>query len=336
MTALNVGVFGQSFAIALASNPAWSVFVSEMAAAGYTVQLTTYASDGSSALKENAPAEFTDRWWWYPAGANETAKTGPQLAAAKALIAAATNKPQIILWMQGPGDSAAVDDAEAARYRDAVLQIIWRLKLASANNNSQAAGLIPTLTDRIGRRLLTGSSAPDVQVIREAQSAVDAGSPSVHYLCDIWDLPLLGEDPLGRWPSNSHLTPVGNAMLGWRAAHRVLQHLGQPNLAGPAVSAITRIDSQTFDVTFSVASALTLQQPSSISELAVRDGSTVYDATALSVSWTGATTARISASAAIPTGAKLLYPYGYLNTIGSGVIRDSCGTVARSFAETLP
>jgi len=336
-TAITIGIFGQSFALALTQEPALSVFKSEIKTAGgySSVDIVSHVSDGSAALFENAPSAYPNRYWWNPAGANETAKIGPELATAKSVIIASSNKPEIILWLQGEGDSSGSlpDAAEIARFKDATTQVIWRLKLAS---NPGDPSSIPTLTHRIGRRI-NSNGAPGVQAIREAQIAVDASSPTLHFLCDNWDLALMGDDPLGRWPNNSHMTPVGNAILGWRAAHRVLQQIGKPHLAGPVLSSVARVAVNTFDLTFSVSSPLALDLPSSVPHMAIRDGASLYEQDDLTFTWLGATTLRVVAPASVPGGALLLYPEGSLHDIDrSGLIKDSAGTIVRSFAHSLP
>lgn len=329
MTRLCIGIFGQSFVAPLVdpSQAAHEIFRRELVGGGFIPKLVSHYSGGSSALRENAPSGYPDRYWW-----DLDARTpGPQLIAALEKINAAPEKPDLILWLQGPADANIVWADLFNRYRLATANILYRLRLASAGNNAVEAKAIHTFTDRIGRR--KQGTFPAIQVIREAQLTLAAQNPlTFHHLCDTWDLEQLGDDPMGRFGLNIHLSDRGYCDMAWRAAQSVLAHLGRPAYPGPRVKGITRVDAGAFDLAFETTPSLTLERLAPLVGLAVRDGASIHEGTALAHSWQEDGRLRVEAPAPIPGGAHVLYPYGDMGTADPDhALRDSAGTVVNTF-----
>jgi hypothetical protein len=64
MTAINVGIFGQSIAEALSGQDALGAFKTELAREGYTPNIVFAAWGGSSALKAHVRTDQPTWYWW--------------------------------------------------------------------------------------------------------------------------------------------------------------------------------------------------------------------------------------------------------------------------------
>jgi hypothetical protein len=329
---LCVGFFGQSFIPSLAdpTRPGHYVLKREYLRAGLSFTHVWHASDGSAILRENAPPHATDRWWWDL----EKALPGPQLTHTLAKINAAPIKPTLIVWAQGEGDSSSPNPENRTRHRLATAQVIWRLKLACAGNNSTAASAIPTFTHRIGRRINT-NPARGVQIIRDAQIDLDNQSPTVRFLADTWDLELLGDDPLGRYPSNSHMTELGDCVWSWRVAQTLLAHLNRPALVGPRLAGINRVSESAVDVTFAVHPSLALAHVPTIEAFAIRSAAGVAEKMDLTFEWVSPLTVRVISPFNL-NGSEILHPFGQLHNVNRGhILRDTMGTVVNTFRSAI-
>lgn len=317
-TPVNVGIFGQSHAQALAGQDAMGVFKAELAREGYTVNLTYAAWGGSSALKAHARTDQPTWYWWD----ENTMTPGPLLTSALATINAASTKPQIILWLQGEQDTSPTFDG--AVYSLAVKNIIWKMKQASNVADPMA---VASRAEIIGRR---GNPDAYVQAVREAQLSTISTS-SVGFMLDKYDLPLLNEDPLYRFGNDYHFMSFGNGELGFRAAQCVLDWLGEQAVLPPRATVFTRLSSTQVKVAFFWQG--TMHKPTMPDHFAIRDGSTVH--TNLTYAWSDNDLV-ITSPAALGSNATLLYPYGGVNVLNrAGLITDSIGTPLMSFSATF-
>lgn len=343
-TQVNVGLFGQSLAEYLNHASAQGVFAYELERNGYASVQTYAAWGGSSMLKVNAPVAHPT-WYWWDEDANAP---GPILVSAVATIQASANKPEVILWLQGEGD--AIHSTSTGEYVDAAIKVFAALKTACGGNP-------PVYIDILERRPEQSPPAyaqtPEdadrwAQNIREAQLELIA-SGVARFGVDKYDIPLMKDDPLGRWPENYHPPAFGDGILGYRAAQAVLHYLGLPNVPYPTAS-VARASANSLTVTVTAGSPLIY--PENPEYFAIRpsldamtasiddmteslDASPVWRREDLSFSRSG-NVLTITCVHDIPDGAAVLFPYGAMAEFDpSAIVRDKWGTPLRSFAATV-
>jgi hypothetical protein len=313
-TNITVGVFGQSFAVALLQGGPEAVMKDEFARNGCNLTLDGYAYGGSAASKVNNP----NAYWYDP----DTGANGPCLNSALSRIAAMSVKPAKVIWAQGEGESTN-PNIDVAQYNSVTSIIIAKLKAACNPAYPTSTGCIHHI---IGRRI-SSAPWPGVQKVKEAQ----LGFTFSTYGFDTYDLPLLGDDPLNASEvNNSHMDPKGYAIMGYRASQRLLQSLSKPYRMPPNVGTIS---ADGYSVTIQITAQTEFLKPACPAHFAIRDGSTILEE--FTASWAGNT---LTLTSAVPfsSGANLLYPYGSLNTINrAALIYDACGAPLRSFAATL-
>lgn len=324
MPAANIGLFGQSFAQTLYTAPeAKNAFLAEFSRADYTVNFTYYAVGGTSALKENAPPTLPTGYWWD----YDLDQPGPMLTNAVAAINASPNKPNRIIWAQGEADSAFAN-VSPYRFQCATHSILTALRIACIPTNPNGVGVF---LHRIGRRIFD-TPWPGVQVVREAQVALDDADPAV-FGFDTYDLTLNGDDP--RYPGNagdSHMDSLGNTDMGFRAAQRILLSLAKPGRTAPNISLIERLSPTKIRLAF--ACYTTIIKPARPSHMVIRAGGSLLSD--LEFAWVG-DQLEITAPAGIPNGSKLLTPYGDLNVIDRvNLIRDVYRQPLQSTALIIP
>lgn len=325
MPTFTLGIFGQSFAKMLTEGPGLAALTNEFDRAGYDLNIVSHTADGSAAIQENA-IPSTNYWWHY---ANNAA--GPQMTSALAVIAAAPVKPTAFIWAQGQQDSYSTDPTSFPRFQYATYSRIFpTLKSACNPTYPNSVGIV---TDIIGRRIIPGS-VPGIQSVREAQIANIAAGYCV-FGFDTFDLPLLGEDPLTTSEEdNSHPDTRGAALMGFRAAQRILYSLLKPYRMPPAIGTLSRNGNAV--VVPIVPFGASFSHPSSPSHWAIRDATGVLQGGDLSFSWSG-DTLTITPSRTLDSGARLLYPYGELSTLDrAGLIYDTVGNPLRSVSALIP
>lgn len=322
MTKIMLGIFGQSFAYPIAVGAGWSVIRSEMALVNYDVERVRFISDGSAALKENAPPTDPARYWWD----FDLNKPGPMLSDAVRRINEAPVKPTILLWIQGEADAVRAGEENTKRYKAATRHIIGALQTAV---NPTAPGTVPVFMHVVGRCSAEGCG-PALQEIREAQLDL-IETTGVRFLADVYDLEIKHEDVLGRFSGNRHLTPRAEAEFGFRAAQSLLSYLGEPNISPPEIVRAKRegnhvvLDIRQFP-------SVRLKRPRFLASIAVRSGQRLLCEGQGCVIWWS----NRSNSFRIPVGARgaieVLSPFRSPNTLDrDGLISDSAGNVLRSF-----
>jgi hypothetical protein len=318
-----VGVFGQSFAQALLGPVACAVMKAEYLRAGHVLNLVGYAMGGSSILKADAPATHQTYYWWD----EDTNSAGPQLTAAISYINGLATKPNRFIWLQGEADSV-VTSPDPTLFKSGTTSVISALKTA--------CGTTPGVSMHVIGRRLSSSAVPGVQMIREAQLELVAAGTYV-YGCDTFDLPLFGDDPIySTDTSNSHMNTRGDALLGYRAAQRLLQSILSTPRMPPAISTLSRSGD---DVVIPIVAGWaggTFTHPVAPSHWAIRDATGVLTGTDLGFAWAG-DTLTITPSRSLAASPRLLYPYGDLNTIDRvGLIYDTSGNPLRSLSAAIP
>ncbi len=307
--ALCIGIFGQSFATGLATAAAVDVMKRELALSGYAGVTTMTYTAGNTRVAE----------WWD--GVN--GKLGVHGQAAIDLIRAATVKPTHILWLQGEADAYSPNEAQ---FRADTGNILYRLRNVSKSTDPAS---VPVVSHVVGRFVPTAQ--PGNQVIRSAQHKMardNTGVRAINRLIDCFDLDILHDDPINRKPNDRHLTPLGYAALGYRAAHGILAASAKPS-ALPNIAA-SAAKSGTHDVTISVVGSFAA--PLSPELFGLSQGGVV----SAPVSITAATNS-LTATFAYPVNAgdTLIYPYGQmLNLNRAAIVRDQRGRSLPSF--TLP
>ncbi len=322
-----LGLFGQSFSEALFADPARKTFIKELNDAGYPVTVIFHGIGGSAALKENTPAGYPDRYWWDL----DKNKPGPQLETAIRILNESIKKPTIIMWLQGEADSIASGDS--VRYYNSTLQIIWKLKQAA---NPSDPNSISSYMHVIGRRLSNASDLPKIQMIRSAQLNI-IDRTSLNFLVDIWDLSLLGENPL--YTGNSHMDSIGNTILGWRAAQVILNKIGYGSEPPSSLQTMYNIDGEKVRLIFYVQPKKVgtnfLTNPAQPSHIAVSTGSTTYKTENLRFNWVANNVLEIILPVKASNPITVMYPYGAISQIDrANIIKDQNGTVIQSFSIT--
>lgn len=326
LTPLTVGVFGQSFGQVIGGDIGTvgvGALKDELARAGYAATVVSHCRGGSAVLKENAPGANPDYYWW-DADLNAA---GPALTGALATIAAAPSKPTHFILQLGEGDSVASSSPlDKARWISGYANIIWKLKQACNAANPQSVFVTMHM---IGRCVW---HCPRVQEVREAQLECDA-QYSQFFGFDTYDLSLLCDDPLVPGEvGNRHPDILGNGVMGWRAAQRILQALGKPYRMPPIAGVAERKGNVIY---LPITAQTVLAKPDKPSHFAIRDGATVWHSAGCDFSWEG-NTLIISPAATIGANATLLYPYGELSHIDrEGLIRDAHGSPLQTFAKVF-
>ncbi len=327
MTALNLLIAGQSFAGFLVTDPVAKAALKE-AFNRFDLDLTVYSStyDGSSILKANAPAAHPTWYWWN----EDTDSAGPLLTSTMAYIGTipVASRPRRVLWLQGEGDSVR-PNPDPDLFKAGTTSVLNAIKAALGVN----AGFF---AQPAGRRIASGP-VPGVQIIREAQLDLIAAGLYV-YACDFYDLVYLGDDVMIAGDSgNSHPISPARAVMGWRAAQRILQsQLVATHRMPPQVGTITRSGNDILVPISSGWSTGSVVKPASPAHLAIRDIAGVIESSDLSFAWSG-NTLRITPPRAFDAG-HFLAPYGEMIAIDrANLIRDALyGTPLRSTKAAIP
>lgn len=304
--ALCIGIFGQSFAAGLTTAAPVDIIKRELALSGYA---------GATILTHTAGNTRVDEWW---NGAEN--KLGIHGQTAIDLIRNAVVKPTHILWLQGEADAYSPNEVQ---FRADTGNILYRLRNVSKSTDPAS---VPVVSHVVGRFVPT--TQPGNQVIRSAQHKMAreaVGVRAINRLIDCFDLDILHDDPINRSPGDRHLTPLGYASLGYRAAHGILKASAKPSaLPNTATSAVI---SGTHDVTIAVVGSFAA--PLSPELFGLSQGGVVF----APVSITAATNS-LTATFADPVNAgdTLMYPYGQMLTLNrAAIVRDAIGRTVPSF-----
>lgn len=233
---------------------------------------------------------------WISSGVAGTALTASNAAITAAGGAAAT------IWIQGEGDAGA-GITQAAYYTALGQMIAIRRTHTSDASHPYVLALLA--------RNDAGMADANREAIKlaQVQKCADTGV----YRVERMDLPLHTD--------GVHHTAAGFTSLGQRCAQAVLVALGVATYyRGPRITAVNKVTSTTFDVTFALTSpATTITPVSSITGFRVLDGGSPI--TVSSATRQSATKVRLTLASAPATLPTIQYLYGSLPTI-TGVIKD--------------
>jgi len=331
----NIGIFGQSLSQALARNNALSTFKQCFAAAGDPANVTSYCLDGSAVLKEHAPSTDLTRYW-VDRDASGNWVDGPCLLTAAGVVAAApaAHKPidRVILMIGESSSVMPVLSIDVAAFKGAYRYLVSRLKAICSPSSPNSVGF---MVQPVGRRLAS-AEVPGVQVVREAQLDLVADPlDGFVFGVDVYDLPLWGDRAGYGKTGDSHPDTLGDSILGWRAAQRVLMSKNHFHQLAPRVVSVYRYpDRVTLRISTSGGAALSQKPAVPRYFSAGPAGAPMAQLSGAGSTWTGDYLSLVVPGVA--AGWKLMYPFGDLREIDrSALIADENGSPLQSFVVTL-